>query len=170
MSTKQRIAPVMIENARIIFRNFAGRKGLYNEEGERSFTLVVPPEIAPRMIADGWKVKEKPAFGEDEGSPPEYHLNVSVEYNKGRPPRCVLINSQGRLDLGADEVRIIDYAELKNVDLSISPYSWEVGENSGVKAYLKSIFVTIVEDELDLKYAQVPDARPVDDEPSLFDE
>lgn len=170
MSNDKRMGPVTIENARIIFRNFAGRKGPYNEEGERSFTLVMDEKLGKIMERAGWNVKEKAPYGGEEGAPPEYHLHVLVEYRKGRPPRCILINSQGRLDLGADEVAVIDYADIAQVDLALSPYEWTVGENSGVKAYLKSIFVTINEDELDLKYAQIPDARPTTDEPSLYDE
>jgi len=158
----KRIAPVTIQNAKIIFRNFAGRKGPYNEEGERSFTLVLPEPVAKRMMMDGWNVKEKAPFNADEGAEPEYHLQVNVEYRKGRPPRCVLINANGRTELGAEEVAVIDYAELENVDLSITPYQWEVGEKTGVKAYLKTIFVTVVVDELDLKYAQIPEARPAE--------
>lgn len=162
MSTQQRVKPVTIQGAKIIFRNFAGRKGPYNEEGERSFTIVLPPELAKRMIIDGWTtIKEKKPFRADEGSDEvEYQMPVEVEYRKGRPPRCVLINALGRTELGAEEVAVIDYAELENVDLTLNPYQWEVNGNTGVKAYLKTIFVTVVTDELDLKYAQVPDATP----------
>ena len=44
------------------------------------------------------------------------------------------------------------------MDLTLNPYAWEVNGKTGVKAYLKSIFVTIVEDDLDRKYADVPDS------------
>lgn len=171
MSIKQRIKPVTIQDAKIIFRNFAGRKGPYNEEGERSFTVVLPEQIAKRMILEGWTtIKEKKPWNADEGSEEvEYQMPVEVEYRKGRPPRCVLINAFGRTELGADEVAVIDYAELENVDLTINPYQWEVNGNSGVKAYLKTIFVTVVTDELDLKYAQIPDARPALDD-NMFDD
>lgn len=160
--TKRRIAPVTIQDARIIFRNFAGRKGPYNEEGERSFTVVLPEEVAMAMMEDGWTtIKQKQKYGsEPEDQEYEYHLPVQVEYNKGRPPRCVLMSATGPVELGAEEVAAIDYAELALVDLTLNPYQWEVNGNSGVKAYLKTIFVTPVIDELDAKYAQVPDAQP----------
>ncbi len=171
MSNKRHIPPVLIRDAKIIFRNFAGRKTDYNEEGERNFVLVLPPDVAKEMIADGWNVKEKKPYRADEGDDSvEYHLEVAVEYRKGRPPRCVLINSNGRLELGADEVAAIDYAELENVDLTITPYQWDVNGRQGVKAYLKTIYVTVFEDELDKQYAQVPDAREAVDFGDPLDE
>ena len=43
------------------------------------------------------------------------------------------------------------------MDLILNPYEWAVNGKTGVKAYLKSIFVTIQEDELERKYADVPE-------------
>lgn len=164
MPQTKRMAPVTIQGARIIFRNFSGRKGPYNEEGERGFTLVVPEDLAAQMMRDGWNIKEKPAYNPDEGDAQfDYHLAVKVEYRKGRPPRCVLVNSRGRTELGADEVGVLDFAEISNFDLTVSPYTWNRPDgSSGVSAYLKTLFATIVEDPLEALYADIPEARPVD--------
>lgn len=148
---------VIVENADIMFRNFAGKAKTFNEEGDRNFCLMLDDKLAKEMRKDGWNVKElKPL---EEGDEPRPYVEVAVEYRKGRPPRCVMITSRGRTDLGADEVEIFDYADIKKVDLILSPYPWNVNGNSGIKAYLKSIFVTIDEDELALKYADVPNAN-----------
>ena len=50
---------------------------------------------------------------------------------------------------------MVDLADMKNVDVLINPFEWNVNGNTGVKAYLKSIFITLNEDELELKYAHL---------------
>lgn len=143
---------VIIEDARIIFRNFGGRELLYNSEGDRNFSVILEPELAKLLKEDGWRVKQlRPR---EEGEEGDYHLKVIVNYKKGRPPRCVLITSNNRTDLGADEVGILDAADIKKVDLIINGWHSDMA-GGGKSAYLKSIFVTLNEDELELKYADV---------------
>lgn len=148
----------MIENAHVIFRNFAGREMTFNSEGDRNFCILLDSKVADDLKSQGWNIKYLRA--REEGDEPQAYIQVAVNYKKGRPPRVVIITSRGRLDLGADEVEMLDYADIKNVDVIINPYPWEVNGNKGVKAYLKSAFVTINEDELELKYSDVQDARP----------
>jgi hypothetical protein len=146
---------VFIEDARIFFRNFEGRKREYNAEGERNFCVAIPPKMLKQFEKDGWNIKYSKRKL-DEGEEPEAYIEVKVNYDTGRPPRVVLITSRGSEDLGMREVGMIDVADIKTVDVSINPYFWDVNGNKGVKAYLKSIFVTLNEDYLDLKYADIP--------------
>jgi hypothetical protein len=150
---------VLMESVRIVYRNFAGKEGPYNREGDRNFSVVLDEEVANAMEADGWNIKRKP--GREEGEGDFITLPVSVKF-KGRPPKIVMITSRGRTDLDEDLIEMLDYADIKNVDMIVRPYEWVVNGKTGVKAYLKSIFVTINEDELDLKYADVPDAGEKD--------
>lgn len=143
---------VVMENVRIIFRNFAGKEGKYNREGDRNFGVLLDDDIAEAMAKDGWNVKWLKARDEDEQE--QAYLSVAVNF-KGRPPRVVMITSRGRTPLSEDDIEILDWADISNVDLIVRPYAWAVSGKTGIKAYLKSIFVTINEDALELKYADL---------------
>jgi hypothetical protein len=146
---------VLMEGVTIVFRNFAGKEGQYNREGDRNFAVLLDDQIANAMAEDGWNVKWlKPREDADEGETEQAYLQVSVSW-KGRPPTVVLVTSRGRTNLGEAEVEMLDWADILNVDMIIRPYHWEVSGKTGVKAYLKSIYVTIEEDHLQKKYAEM---------------
>lgn len=151
---------VVMENVRIIFRNFKGAEGMYNREGDRNFAVCLDDDIAEAMEADGWNVKRLKPRDDDET--PQAYLSVSVNF-KGRPPRVVMITSRGRTDLDEEAVDVLDWVDIRNVDLIVRPYEWAVNGKTGVKAYLKSLFITIDEDELELKYSDVPEFGSMDD-------
>lgn len=148
----------IFEDARVVFRNFAGREQQFNSAGDRNFCILLDPKKAEDMRSEGWNVKQLKS--REEGEPPTDYIQVAVNYGKGRPPQVTILTSTGRTDLGADEVAMLDYADVKNWDLSLNPYEWEVNGNKGIKAYLAKAFVTLNEDELDLKYALPPDENP----------
>jgi len=149
---------IIMEDVRIVFRNFAGREGMYNREGDRNFAVLLEDHIAEMMATDGWNVKWLKA--REEGELAQAYLQVSVNF-KGRPPRIVMITSRGRNNLGENEVELLDWADIRMVDLIVRPYEWAVNGKTGVKAYLQSIFVTIEEDALELKYNQLDELRPI---------
>jgi hypothetical protein len=150
-----RLQPVVLENRRILFRNFAGEEGRFNAKGNRNFNVVLEPEEAEAMLKDGWNIKYLQP--REEGDEPLPRLEVTVKFGK-IPPRIILITMRGKTQLEEDMVQILDWAEIENVDLIVRPYEWEVNGKTGVKAYLKSIYVTIREDELERKYMDVPDS------------
>lgn len=141
---------ILIEDAKLLFRNLAGREQTFNSEGDRNFSILLTPEQAGKMVKAGWRVKQlKPREGETEG---DYHLKVKVNYRTGKPPRVVMITSNNRTDLGADEVGMVDAADIKTADVIINGF-WSDMAGGGYTGYLKTLFVTINEDELELKYA-----------------
>lgn len=151
------LQPVVLENRKIIFRNFAGKEGKFNVEGARNFAVVLEEEEGRLMENDGWNVKWGRPREDEEPLPP--YLKVNVKYGtRGQPPRVVLITSKGKTPLGEAEIPLLDWAEITGVDLIVRPYSWDINGRQGVSAYLKSIYVTIREDELELKYGDMPDA------------
>lgn len=149
---------VMMENVRIIFRNFAGKEDKYNREGDRNFSVLLDDDVAEAMAKDGWNVKWLQA--REEGDKDQAYLQVAVKYGtKARPPRVVMVTSRGRTGLSEEDLELLDWADISNVDLIVRPYEWAVSGNTGIKAYLQSMFVTIQEDPLELKYADVDPAN-----------
>lgn len=146
---------VLMEGVRIIFRNFSGKEGQYNREGDRNFAVLLSHETAEMMAADGWNVKVlKPRDDDEEDAIPQPYLPVAVNFS-GRPPRIVLITSRNRTNLDESQVETLDWVDILNVDLIVRPYEWTVNGKSGIKAYLQSMYITIQEDPLELKYSQV---------------
>src|SRR5580765_6475585 len=148
---------VLMEGVRIIFRNFAGKEGQYNREGDRNFAVLLDERVATDLATDGWNVKWLKPREDAEGEDPQAYLQVSVNF-KGRPPRIVLVTSRGRTNLDEGSVEMLDWADILNVDLIVRPYEWTVNEKSGIKAYLQSIYVTIEEDALEIKYSELDQA------------
>lgn len=149
---------VLMEGVRIIFRNFSGKEGQYNREGDRNFAVLLDEQVATDLAADGWNVKWLKPRDDAEGEDPQAYLQVSVNF-KGRPPRIVLLTSTKRRNLDESEVEDLDWVDINNVDLIIRPYEWSVNGKTGIKAYLQSIYVTIEEDALEKKYAEMEEHR-----------
>jgi hypothetical protein len=152
----------MIEGANIVFRNFQGLEGMYNSAGDRNFAVILDPETASMMLEDGWNVKFLKSRDDDEEQGDAY-ISVAVSY-RNRPPHVVMITSSARTNLSEDTIDALDWAEFENVDLIANAYRWEVNGKTGIKAYLKSMYVTIKEDALQLKYAEQPDLVDADEE------
>lgn len=152
---------IIIENAVIWGRNFSGAAGRYNAEGRRNFCVYIDDlSQVEALKEDGWNVKYR--LPRDENDEPRAYLQVAINYKNLppslEPPKVVLLSKRGKTYLTEENINILDWAEIKNVDLTIRPYNWEVNGKGGVKAQTKSLWVTIVEDELEYKYRDVPDS------------
>lgn len=162
MATKHRLPQVNISDAQLLFRNFAGKEAMYNPKGRRNFCVVLDDDLAEKMAADGWNVKYlKPR---EPGDEPKPYIKVNVAYHRS-PPRITLLAGPNQELLTEETVALIDYADIKMVDLTITPYHWEQDDGrSGVSAYLKVMYVTIIEDVWAAKYREdVPYDPDADD-------
>ncbi len=142
----------IIRNANICSRNFSGRAGRYNKEGERSFTIILDEEQGENMIADGWNVKKKD--GREPGDPPRYYLGVSVSFSNPRyQPTLVMVTSSNKVVLNEETCGRLDGGQFEKIDISLNGRVWEAADGkTGIKAYLKSGYFTIVEDKLAEEY------------------
>lgn len=152
---------VTFEKARMIFKNFSGAPSRYNKEGQKNFCVIIPDmETADKLAHDGWNVKMLKARDDEEMDRP--YMKVNVTFKGPRPPKVVMITSSGRTVLDEDTIGTLDFADILEVDMIVRPYNWENGDDYGVSAYLKTMYVTIDEDDLERKYA-MPVPAPNDD-------
>lgn len=143
----------VLEGVQIIYSNFSGRADDFNREGNRNFNIILDRETGEKMEKDGWAVRwQEPR---EEGDDPRALLNTIVKFGGRRPPKVVMVTGRGQTILDERTIALLDSAEITNVDVIIRPYNWSVGGKSGVKAYVKSLYVTIEEDPLEAKYGAI---------------
>lgn len=141
---------IILEDVKLIFRNFRGEKGQYNPLGKRDFCVILSPKDGAKFEKDGWNVKWfEPREEGDERTP---YMQVAVNFDGTIKPKVVMLTKGGKTRLVEDNIDVLDWAEIKTADVSIRPYNWEVNGKSGVKAYLKTLYVTLYEDEFESKY------------------
>lgn len=147
---------IRVEDARIMFRNFAGEEGKFNPAGRRTFVVLFDGPVGEQLQEDGWNIKWLDPTDEYDDPTPylQVRVNYAVPYARLKP-RIVMISSRGQTLLDESTVQMLDWADIQMVDLIIRPYSWEVNGKEGISAYVQSMYVTIQEDEFAIKYSDI---------------
>lgn len=136
---------LMIEDAKLLFTNFAGSPTRYNSEGgKREFSVALPLNLVEDLERDGWNVKyRKNADGEYDPERP--YLGVKVSY-KFRAPAIWLIAGGRKQLMTEDTVGTLDNITIKTADVVIHPSVYDVRGQQGISAYVKELYV-VMDDE-----------------------
>ena len=166
-------APLFLRDAKIIYRNFVGEKRRFNALGERNFHVIIDDEqLASMLMRDGWNLKPFKPRPDDEEAMPGYHMEVQVNFESSQPPKIIMITEvlvgSSLTEEGANIVRkgvilseetagLLDSAHIVKSDIEIRPYNWGPDDNgrTGVKAYLKTLWITIKADPFAEEYSDV---------------
>ena len=147
-TNEERRSILKIRDTRILFPNFEGREQKFNREGDRNFCVVIPDaDVVEKLEEDGWNVKTLQARNEDDE--PVHYIRVKVSYKYRAPKVFVLLEGGKKISLSETNINELDNLYITNVDkVSITPSRWtrDNGE-SGITGYLKSIYVTLDEDD-----------------------
>lgn len=147
---------VTIQEVPIGFLNFGGNPDKFNPKGgRRYFSIFLTDEQARELEAKGWNVKW-PRDYDHEADARQPSLKITVHYSERSKPRVVLITDRGRQGLPEDLIDIIDTLDIQYADVTFRPYDHQMN-GGGRTAYLKSIFVVMQPDELDRKWAHLPE-------------
>ena len=148
---------LQIDDARIIYRNFAGAPYKFNREGDRNFSIVIPDqEMADALVNEGWNVKIKAP--REDGDVPFMTLPVKVKFND-RGPNVYLQTGNRMNRLDEDSIACLDQIDIVSVDLDVRPYDWVLYEGTkdekrGRSAYLQSIKVVQDVDRFASRFAE----------------
>ena len=148
---------LQIDDARIIYRNFAGAASKFNREGDRNFSIVIPDqEMADALVNEGWNVKIKAP--REDGDVPFMTLPVKVKFND-RGPNVYLQTGNRMNRLDEDSIACLDQIDIVSVDLDVRPYDWVLYEGTkdekrGRSAYLQSIKVVQDVDRFASRFAE----------------
>ena len=157
---------IVIENARIIFKNFAGRESRFNREGDRNFCVVIDdPDLAMKLREDGWNIKAITA--RDPSDEDTYYIPVAVSF-RYNPPRVFMCTGRAQVALTEETIGTLDNAYIEKADVAIRPYNWDINGNKGIKGYLKTLYVTIEKDEFEDKYSPSMPVNDISDEEVPF--
>lgn len=140
---------ITIYNAKLMYRNFSGKATDYNAKGNRNFCIFLETGLARQMEADGWTIKWLDPKDPDDA--PQAMISVKVSFEK-YPPAAVVISEGRQTRLSEETVDMLDWADIAECDVVLNPSNYTYRGVSGVKAYLKSLYATLVVDELAKKY------------------
>lgn len=126
------MANINFENAQLRYRNFEGRKDVFNEAGKRNFWIALDQEQAEDLESQGFNIrwpKENPDIDpmEDTRQP---MIKVNVLFNQ-YGPKIVQVREmpngqfEKRVEYTEDIAQLLDVARMSNVDISTRSFEYD---------------------------------------------
>lgn len=141
---------IIIENARLVLKNFSGKPDKFTPAGKRSFGVVISPELAEQFEEEGIPVKYfPPRHEEDEPLP---WVKVKVNMNRENPPRVFTSRGEEKTKLDEESLPILDFSDIAMASMELSVYEWTMGDKSGKALYLQNLVAFLDEDDFLSKY------------------
>ena len=134
-----------VNGADIRFKNFQGKKTNYNDEGVRTFNLLLDEDTARDLKEKGWRIKIL-ENKKDPSAPAIPSVKVRVSFGTV-PPKAYMVTSKKKQLLTEDTIMLLDTAEIVKCDLVLSPYIGKTSQDGLASAYLRTGYFTIVEDD-----------------------
>lgn len=159
MSDYKKDPDVILEGAKTRYQtNFSGRPTPFNPNGgRRTFNIELPEELALQLSDDGWNIKKYEYSTDNGGADIVYYTELVVNYAGYQPPKIWRVTSKSKILLDEDSIDILDSDTIDYVDVVINPYHWNNVNGSGIKGYVRTMHVRIVDDPFEEKYADIPE-------------
>ena len=143
-----------VAGADIRFKNFAGKKDTYNQNGARMFSILLDEETAKDMEDKGWRIKVL-ENKKDPSMPAIPSVKVRVSFGVV-PPKIYMVTSKKKQLLNEETVMLLDTAEIVKCDIVLTPYKGKMSTDDMASAYVRTAYFTIVEDDpFEDEYAEI---------------
>ena len=158
---------ITIRDARIApykFRNFEGRETEYNRKGDRNFVIFLDSPLAQQLEADGAPVSWKPDKYNEGEMRAQMKVHVKYRDRKGNqliPPKVVLVTRKGQSQLDEDTIGMLDSADIEKCDIILNQYANGASMGPENSVALKTMYVTLSEDEFADEYRMDDSGDPV---------
>lgn len=141
-----------MEDVEFLKRNFRGEAERFNDEGDRYFAIAIPVDQVDKLKELGYNVK----VWNKKAAPEEQIMSLTIKVNYDwYPPQIVVIRNGRKIELGENEVKMLDWADIEKCDIVIRGKVWD--DDTGRRsAMLKTMFVTIAQSRLEARYEDVP--------------
>lgn len=147
-----------MRDAKMIYTNFAGEAGQYNDAGNRNFNILLDKKDFDFLTDEGFRPRERDLDGAD----PQYMLKINVRFKNDptdtRNPKVLFKTKYGNKRLFAEHtsavidgeqvsfspIDILDWADIDNINLAFNEYQSPKSDHK--TAYLQLLIATKHED------------------------